>query len=80
MFLGGATLSGFTIVSCLHSASEDSLELFHIYYQPLLLLLAMLWMWGIDVRLFERKRIQYGVCFSARDQQYLLSSKQLFQV
>lgn len=77
--LGGATLSAYAIVTCLRSASLDHLELFHIYYQPLLVMLAMLWLWTIDVRIFERRRIAYGVCFSPHDQQYLRSSHQLFQ-
>ncbi|CAL8469057.1 g8598 [Coccomyxa elongata] len=78
--LGGATLSAYAIVTCLRSASLDHLELFHIYYQPMLVMLAMLWLWAIDVRIFERRRIAYGVCFSPQDQQYLRSSHQLFQV
>lgn len=77
--LGGATLSAYAIVTCLRSASLDHLELFHIYYQPLLVMLAMLWLWAIDVRIFERRRIAYSVCFSPQDQQYLRSSHQLFQ-
>lgn len=77
--LGGATLAAYAIVACLRTASQDHLELFHIYYQPLLVILAMLWLWAIDVRIFERKRIAYGVCFSPYDQQFLRSSSQLFQ-
>ncbi|KAK9908550.1 hypothetical protein WJX75_009555 [Coccomyxa subellipsoidea] len=78
--LGGAMLAAYAIVTCLRTASLDHLELFHIYYQPLLVILAMLWLWAIDVRIFERKRIAYGVCFSPHDQQFLRSSRQLFKV
>lgn len=77
--LGGAMLAAYAIVTCLSTASLDHLELFHIYYQPLLVMLAMLWLWGFDVRIFERKRIAYGVCFSPHDQQFLRSSRQLFK-
>lgn len=79
VFLGAATVAVYAIVSCLRLAEDKHMELFHIYYQPLLVMLAMLWMWAIDVRLFERRRIAYGVCFSQADQQYLRSSQQLMQ-
>ena len=70
----------YMIMRNLQLAEHKHYELFHIYYQPLLVMLAMLWMWSIDVRAFERRRIAYGVCFSPHDQQYLLSSQQLFQL
>lgn len=77
--MGGVTVAVYAIVACLRAAEPQHIELFHIYYQPLIVCLAMLWMWGADVRLFERRRIAYTVCFSAADQQHLLSSQQLFQ-
>ncbi len=78
--VGGATVAAYAIMSNLRVAEADHFELFHIYYQPLLVMLAMLWMWSLDVRAFEQRRIAYNVCFSSHDQQYLLSSQQLFQV
>jgi hypothetical protein len=42
-------------------------------------MLAMLWFWGAAVRVFERRRIRYDVCFSSEEQRYLLRSSQLFQ-
>ena len=73
-------LAAFAIMRYLRLAEQDHFELFHIYYQPLLVMLAMLWMWSFNVHTFERRRIAYSVCFSPHDQQYLLSSQQLFQV
>lgn len=77
---GGAALAAYAIMSSLRLAEQEHFELFHIYYQPLLVMLAMLWMWSLDVRAFEQRRIAYSVCFSPQDQQFLLSSQQLFQV
>lgn len=47
--------------------------------QPFLPMLAMLWFWALAVRVFERRRIRYDVCFSPDDQRFLLRSGQLFQ-
>ena len=77
--MGGVAVAAYAIVACLRAAEPQHTELFHIYYQPLIVCAAMLWMWGADVRLFERRRIAYAVCFSAADQQHLLSSYQIFQ-
>ena len=78
--IAGASLAAYAIMSNLRLAKQEHFELFHIYYQPLLVMLAMLWMWAMDVRAFEQRSIAYSVCFSPQDQQYLLSSHQLFQV
>lgn len=55
-------------------------DLYFLYYQPFLPMLAMLWLWGTAVRFWERRRIRYDVCFSPEDQRYMLRSSQLFQV
>lgn len=60
--------------------NKQQRELYFLYYQPFLPMLAMLWLWGTAVRFWERRRIRYDVCFSAEDQRYLLRSGQLFQV
>ena len=73
-------IAAYAITRNLSLAEADHYELFHIYYQPLLVMLAMLWLWALDVRAFEQHRIAYHVCFSAHDQQYLLSSQQLCKV
>ena len=39
----------------------------------------MLWLWAINVRYFEWTGVRYDVCFSAKDQKYLLHSRQIFQ-
>ncbi|KAI7841272.1 hypothetical protein COHA_005045 [Chlorella ohadii] len=60
--------------------NKQQRELYFLYYQPFLPMLAMLWLWGTAVRFWERRRIRYDVCFSAEDQRYLLRSGQLFQI
>jgi hypothetical protein len=69
-----ATLQHFTV---LRKAQRD---LYFLYYQPFMPMLAMLWFWAAAVRIFERRRIRYDVCFSPEDQRHLLRSGQLFQV
>ena len=68
------------LLASLYGAEAAYVELFHIYYQPLIVIVSMLWLWGLDVRIFETRLIRYDVCFSNNDQKYLLSSRQLFQV
>ena len=68
------------LLASLHGAEAAYVELFHIYYQPLIVIVSMLWLWGLDVRIFETRLIRYDICFSNNDQKYLLSSRQLFQV
>lgn len=73
----------FCTVATLHSlrtTSEDQYEVFHIYYQPLCVLIAMQWLWFVNVRYFELHNLRYDLCFSSYDQRYLLSSRQIFQV
>jgi hypothetical protein len=77
--MGGVSAAVYAIVACLRLAEDQHTELFHIYYQPLFVMLAMLCFWGIDVRLFEERRIAYGACFSPADQAFLLTSTQIFQ-
>ncbi len=55
-------------------------DAYFLYYQPFMPMLAMLWLWALAVRIFERRRIRYEACFSPEDQRYLLHSTQLFQV
>lgn len=68
------------VVTCLRSSEEAYNELFHIYYQPLIVMLSMFWLWGIAVRIFELMAIRYEACFSAQEQKHLLSSRQVYQV
>lgn len=64
----------------LHRLSEPNRDLWFLYFQPPLPMLAMLWLWAAAVRLFERRRIRYEACFAADHQRFLLRSAQLFQV
>ena len=71
------------LVLTLRALSQTTLEqyeAFHIYYQPLICIVAMLWLWAGNVRYFEWRNLRYDLCFSATDQRFLLSSRQIFQV
>ena len=39
----------------------------------------MLWLWGVNVRFFEARRVRYGACFAPHDQAFLLSGRQIHQ-
>jgi len=55
-------------------------ELFYLYYQPFAPFLVMLWLWGVNVRVFERSGIRYDACFPAGEHRFLLSSSSIFQI
>lgn len=78
-FVAGAAGCALVTVASLRAADDRFTELFHIYYQPLLVLLAMLWLWGANVRFFEAARVRYAVCFAPPDQAFLLSGRQIHQ-
>lgn len=80
MFTVWCVLCALVVVAMLQFSTEADYDLFFIYYQPLIPVLVMLWLWGIAVRFFERKAVKYDVCFSSRDHKYLLNSRQIFQV
>lgn len=73
---GGLAVAVLTTLRLVSKAEQD---IFFLYYQPFLPMLAMLWFWGINVRYFERHHVRYDNCFSTEDQRYLLRSGQLFQ-
>jgi hypothetical protein len=80
LFTIWCTLCGLLVIPMLYVSTQADYELFYIYYQPLIPVLAMLWLWGIVVRYFERNTVKYNVCFSSKDHKYLLNSRQIFQV
>lgn len=43
-------------------------------------MLAMFWLWGIAIRVFELMKVEYEACFSILEQSHLLSSRQVYQV
>ena len=76
LWIGTCTIA---IVLSLRNSSEELNELFHMYYQPLLIMLAMFWFWGIAVRIFELMAVKYEACFSQVEQKNLLNSRQAYQ-
>ena len=75
-----AALCLFLTLGALRGTTLEQYETFHIYYQPLIILVAMLWLWAGNVRYFEWRNMRYDLCFSAADQRFLLSSRQILQV
>ena len=75
-----AALCLFLTLAALRNTTLEQYETFHIYYQPLIILVAMLWLWAGNVRYFEWRNMRYDLCFSAADQRFLLSSRQILQV
>lgn len=61
-------------------AAGEATGLFYLYYQPLVPVAAMAWAWAGLVALFEARAVQYGVCFSSRDQQLLPPARALYHV
>ena len=61
-------------------AAGEATGLFYLYYQPLVPVAAMVWAWAGLVALFEARAVQYGVCFSPRDQQLLPPARALYHV
>ncbi|KAK9858855.1 hypothetical protein WJX84_009225 [Apatococcus fuscideae] len=80
IFLAWTVICVGVIITCLLVSDPAHLDLFYIYYQPIIPILFMFWLWGVAVRIFERNHIRYDVCFSVKDQRYLLFSRQVFQV
>ena len=75
-----AVLCLYLTLAALKTTTLEQYEAFHIYYQPLIILVAMLWLWAGNVRYFEWRNMRYDLCFSAADQRFLLSSRQILQV
>ena len=55
----------FYLHSTLTAASTADMikEAFHLYYQPLIPFLVMIWGWGLNVLYFERTGLRYEICF-----------------
>ena len=78
-FVALLTLLALVTARALSAGGEALKDLYLIYSSPLLVMLAMLWLWAGVVRWFERAHVRYDVCFSAPDQRFLLASSQLAQ-
>jgi hypothetical protein len=68
------------IIKLLQIVSHRHADLFFLYYQPFLPMIAMLWFWAIAVFYFEQRSIRYDICFSSEDQRHLLPSHSLFGI
>eukprot|EP00889_Picochlorum_renovo_P002646 jgi/Picre1/29676/NNA_005059.t1 len=70
----------FLIRKLLNVVSAGQIELFYLYYQPLVPFLMMLWGWGINVLYFEKTGLRYDMCFEERDRSYLLHSVEILKM
>ena len=61
----------------IHSEGLSSLVL---YFQPLVPIAFMVWLWGYNVHQFENMGVPYDICFSARDRRFLVPADDVFKV
>ena len=61
-------------------AGAKQADLFYLYYQPFAPFIAMLWLWGVNVRVFERAGIRYDVCFPPEEHRFLLPSAAILKI
>eukprot|EP00892_Ulva_mutabilis_P010445 jgi/Ulvmu1/7773/UM004_0002.1 len=64
----------FAIAPALPAGATDAL---FIFYQPMLPMLLMLWLWTLVVSFFEAYYIRYDACFAAEHLKFLLSADAL---
>lgn len=67
----------FAIAPSLSAGATDAL---FIFYQPLLPMLFMLWLWTAVVSFFEAYYIRYDACFAAEHLKFLLSAGDLARI
>lgn len=69
-----------TLVYTVPKLSPDALEQLVLYWQPLVPITFMIWLWGYNVHQFENMGVPYETCFSARDRRFLLPADEVFKV
>lgn len=67
----------FWIAPSLPAGATDAL---FIFYQPMLPMLLMLWLWTVVVAFFEKYYVRYDACFAAEHLKFLLSAADLARV
>lgn len=55
------------------SLDAQANSLLVLYFQPFLPPLVMLWLWSLNIRYFERKQVDYDLCFGPRERKFLPS-------
>ena len=55
-------------------------DLLLLYFCPLLPVVFMLWLWSLNVRHFELRRVEYELCFSIRERKFLAPHADLARV
>ena len=62
------------------SMSGPAVAAIFIFYQPIVVLLTMLWLWTVVIWFFERKSIKYSVCFMSDHHRHLMSVGELTHI
>ncbi|GMH43680.1 hypothetical protein BSKO_11602 [Bryopsis sp. KO-2023] len=60
--------------------SDAGHDLVYIYFQPLVPVLLMLWLWGVNVGYFETSGIKYDALFGNEERRFLLRGDQIFEL
>lgn len=60
--------------------TTNHIHIFYLYYQPFAPIIAMLWFWALAIRHWETRGIRYELCFSAKDQGYLIPSSTVLRI
>lgn len=67
----------FAVAPSLSAGATDAL---FIFYQPLLPMLVMLWLWTVVVSFFEAYYVRYDACFATEHLKFLLSADDLTRI
>ena len=59
---------------------ETSVYFFKLYYFPLVAPLAMLWLWGVNVRHWTELRVNYVSVFNGEEQRMLLAHNEIYEM
>eukprot|EP00210_Caulerpa_lentillifera_P006607 g6312.t1 len=78
LFLTWNTICFYFLFDAWLKTSEADHEMFIFYFQPYLPIICMVWLWGVNIMIFEAQRVPYEHLFG--DNQFLLTSHELFKI
>lgn len=58
----------------------EAQDIMILYFQPVVPVVFMAWLWGFNVKRFEQQQIEYDLCFSTRDRKFLLPHEDVLEV
>lgn len=62
------------------SLPQVAVDALFMFYQPLICMTAMIWLWSLIVLYFESSAVRYEACFVADHHRYLLQAKDIRQI